>query len=1268
MPNSDTEHNKTIKFDIERSRRSRWFNKEERFWEKDLKRLLKLIHCHVDTIKALRESGDPAWLSSAPTLTLAIFGPSGSGKSSLLKTLVHEAQKESGRKDSFQKISSLDILRPTSFGKNDQLIYSVVAASLDAHRKKQGDNYDFDYLTPVLKAYRELSDHLRVIHDEEYDNDYEPHALAAQVVQRHTSGLRLMDHLDLFFNCLADDLGQSQDSVILVPVDDLDLTPSHLLPGLRQLENYLLHPRLVPVFCFTDRLAEEILADAFAKNISFADSERKMAGRLSVSEQLAVHFLSKCFPIRNRIRLGPNSAVLQGGNLKESYFSTQNEPVLLSLATASVLLFGVQDRNARHPVVAALRPATLRRQLQVLDALREVGVDGLINRQIANLVQVELPNKPREPKHSWAEIFDRAAWSLFNVHRDVLRENGMHLEDLYTYTPHALQRFLLENLFHLPDLSQAALWQRWRSFTDSRRSQVISLFAANAYRPWFNSEQASGEDHQQILSVPFESNVNSENDTNSENNTNMNMKIKAPLALLWFLDLAVNFYLPFGRSVYRQLTALDKRHKQKEPLSGAGWSFHSGPIHAAVAADDDHKPFPTGMMFLDPLSFAISLTTVPRIAACRVLDDEAPHGSEVWKVIKKAKQAFLGIPTNEILPCIEEVLSRKAETGMSSKNHLVPLQIKFGDHDRIFENALKKYRTVANWEIGVNEDSEHPHLGGLEISDSISNSLKKHHYEKAKVEAEKIEDLNTKEGVIQIIKGLNAAANAVHDDQLLLRIWTCYGYNRGRFWAAASIWRGLGLMGQLIESYRRWEIQYEKEKALFNKESSKAATGRKSNFPEKKKFITKKIAGILHTHSLRGLVPGKNLGEPANKGNLDLAFSSWNTRGQRQAIRRLAMRLESWLSNSNSLEISPLQRCGENFGDELSNLRWNACFIRRLHGASMVGALWQWLDAELLEYQGRQYGQPRHYRWNAGIAITSWLRVLQRYFERSHEIRWLIETCPLTGPFLSRTPNDPFLTKLRKKSYDEVLKVVQEDGANQPENTTPIRLGTRFRAITKCLQRLWDDGPDVDRELKEKIAPLIEAGITGKNRNEWEKNVSEKLIELLNLDPDAEDNSQYKKWKGYFEEECGKDFERIVGVASKVRKEVWTDPPKEDPEEDIDLKRYQESLLNSFKPRISTQNEMGSENPNQVGDEEFDLIDPQSASFEMASMIQQYWKVSAHASAASLFYQIPRVDLDDFLEDEPMPTGTKPGPSSPKSPGSCPEGQDSGSSALPESE
>ena len=1382
------------------SRRSRSFTGKERLWQDDLDRLLDMIQEHVQDLENHADEARGQDLVSAPNLSLALFGPAGSGKSSFLKTLVNEAGKKNNRDDRLQKVATLEILQPARFGEGDHLLYATIAAGLNASREKRGEDLDYEVLTPVLKAYRDLSGDLRVLREEPPFAELEPHALAAEVIQRHTSGLSLSKRIDRFLNKLADELNDDRGrngyrtSVVLLPVDDLDLAPRHLYSGLRELQAYLLHPRLVPVFCFTDRLAEEILTGEYAKIVAHADAGRKQTGRLHVSQQLAVQYLSKCFPIRNRLRLGPIPATLQSGNLQRSKNEDNKEPVLWTLISASTLLFGVPDRSARHPVRSALRPSTLRRQFHVIDAMQQVKVDSLVSEQVISLLKpgVGSWDEPHErvPAAGWGVLFDRAAWALMNVHRDVLREYGMHLEDLYSWTPHGLRRVLLENLLQQPGMAQAGLWQRWRSLADSRRSQIISLLAANAFRPWLDGERPSGEDLPQIVLARAREESghtaarwclctaaclrDKDKDKKIEGRcTKRNQKLAAPVALQWFLDLALGFYLPLGRSVYRYLRAGNPT--EKEPLSGAGWSFNTAPVLAAQAAHDDQKLFPAGMMFLDPFSYATALTTAPRIAACQVLDD-AVVSDDQWDFVKQVKIFFLSVHTKGMVKYAREKAKNsdtvKSSAGDADSNAEIAAQwerlerASTSIEPEKLEKAWRVFWSTAEWEAGrtLDPDKEmerrngslpkppdtdlYSHLeskkrettrkGTKKAAVDLESALLKHDYKRARTLLEQVEPGDHEQDFRKHISGLEVAANAVHDDQLLLRIWTCYGYNRGRFWAAVSLWRGLGLIGYLIEAHRRWREEYV-GRPHDHTANGPADAKRQELYDslEYKSWMIDKIVGELHTHSLRGLVPGKDLGEPTFKGTLELAFSGWNTRGQRDAVRRLGERLQSWLDHNWTLDLSPAQAGRVP--------RWSSCFVRRLHGGYFVGSLWQWLDAEFLEHQGKQYGQRRSYYWNAGVALTSWLRVLQRYFGGSQKIRWLLETCPIAGPFLSRSPSDPFLAKLREKPYRRMLWSVMQDRM-QAETTEDepwlMRKASRFRAITKQLQELWqtksgrerildlcgsptDEGRElrtafeaVLQNMREECDPrqqsvdawrtLMLSILQAESTIDWpsvlvleestwlqisdvvktgqaaidfeDSNGFQSLVEQLNKllaaesrktsglrtaidalrqisaqESDATGLSR-EAWNAvanqilrklsrgdtrYWERLFSPDscnLGRIVKVAEHIKNVVaapdgkYNDDTYRSYREDDRTfdDRYREDLLSSYRPRVRRRASREQEG----GNEDRDTIDSTSACFEIASLIQQHWKVTAHASAASLFYQIPRVRRFDFFDHE----------------------------------
>ncbi len=1155
--------------DISQSRRSRVFRREEQLWREDLERLRKMIKDHIDLLREChhtyqdrassgqRQSWENDDTDPRPTLSLAVFGPAGSGKSSFLKTLIREVKKDDGI-----KAGTLPVLQPARFLDGDHLLYAFLAAALEAHRQHQkqshGTQVDTDVLTPVQKAFQELSDDLRVIDQAPQDKEADPLGISIEKLQRHASGLRLRRKMRAFIDRLADDLAGeavTDHSIVLLPVDDLDMAPAHLLPALRSLQAYLIHPRLVPIFTFTDRMAEEILRRALQKNVS-TEAARKDNQRLPISEQLAVQFLAKCFPIRNRLRLGPAPATLQRADYR-SYRQlpphsdcpeASPEPVLTLLTTTSYLLFGHPDRSSRHRARAALHPSTLRRQFHVIDSMIQAGAEDLIDPYFKSLSGLpEMQNHPNPTTHAarkppttsryhvkpyWARYFDRGVWALLNVHRDVLREFNLLLEDLYSWTPRALRRVLLGALFAQTPQTQLGLFQSWRSLTDSRRTQVISLLAVNAFRPWVEGENPTGDDDKALLAVRKQEAAPKPAQTASSAVPFADQKpqskaedverfwsIPAPTGLLWFANLAVGFYLPQSLAWHRLLKS--RRPADELRLSGSGWSLHSAPVHAALTAHDDQNILPTGMMFLNPFSYAIALTTLPKIEACRIIDEQDDHDTR-----NKEKARIEALEKFKIF-----LLSTDTETLA-------------GKATNVAKNLM-------------------PDLD----ADTLNRLV----------------EATSKES-----KELEAVTETIHDDQLLLRIWSCYGFNHGRYWAAASLWRGLGLIGQLIEEYTAWRIDPHYNQVEDGHDE----------------WLSSRIAGILRTHSLRGLVPGTDLGNPAARSSLELAFAGWSSAGQQRAIWRLAERLRHWLCNMDRLRIYPFQDDAQE-SKGIKQRLWGRCLIRRLHGGYMIGSLWPSLDAEYMQHQGIETGeasQARKHYWTAGVALTSWIRVLLEYFKGCYSLRWTFESCPLVSPFLSQTAGDHLHQLLTKEKYSKFLEQLNHCRDSQTHSD-----------IAELARRIWDERTSITREKpREELENLLKSPhlaeiIAGKSKER--KQVLDHCEKFLRETLLAESANGVEKQT---------NMDLVRSTLDKLRRISGSSQDQ-----------LLDKLKASLRPRVEKPVVEGG-----IHKEDRDQLDMESVRYELASLVYRCWKLASHSSTASLFYQIPRVHRGDFIQEE----------------------------------
>ena len=388
--------------DLDRSRAPRAYRDAQNLWREDIQRIHRLIDRQVDSLaewqhrqERLRHSDRKKRFDDRPHLSVAIFGPSGSGKSSLIRTLADDVRREHGQilpEGLEKKVATLPVMDPTTWAPTDQFLYAFLASALEEERYEQ-ERKEHGYpqgLSPVQLAFQEVNEYLRVVDEPERSEEHDPLGLSLQKLERHTSGLRLREALGTLIEELAKEF---RAEVILLPVDDLDMAPDHLVGSLQSYQSFLNHPRLIPVFTFTDRMPEELIEVYYHNSMSGAASHERLGGtnRLSISEQMSVQFLARCFPVRNRIRLGPAPARVQRAlyssqaTVAGDNKTPEKAHVSELLIQSSFLLFGHPDGEDAHQIRAALRPSTLRRQFQVVDAMSDCRLWALRTPQFAKM-------------------------------------------------------------------------------------------------------------------------------------------------------------------------------------------------------------------------------------------------------------------------------------------------------------------------------------------------------------------------------------------------------------------------------------------------------------------------------------------------------------------------------------------------------------------------------------------------------------------------------------------------------------------------------------------------------------------------------------------------------------------------------------------------------------------------------------------------------------------------------------------------------------------
>lgn len=947
---------KVIRLDL--SRTARAFEEKESLWDNEIGRMLKLIGNHVKTLGVLQYKDIDK--EKKPLLSIGIFGSPGSGKTSLLQTFVNKARSDDPKDDpkkEFVQIESLPVIRPNNVAKDDHFLYAFLANALKEDRdmnESGSDKFrDPPVLSPLQQSFQEVSQYLQVINPAEESQEDDPLGKSLERLERHESGILLIEKMAAFIEELVKiKTGEKKSAVVLLPVDDVDMSLEILVSALDTYWRYLKHPQLVPVFTFTGRLAEELLRVHYESKLTLKgslDSSQELkesATSLKLTENMAIQYLGRLFPVRNRIRVG-----LAGGRVLRAKYtksispkydtgqkeSNKQEPkkVLDLLETVSRLLFGHSGSFAPK-IRAPLRMVTLRRQIQIVDAMQEAGINELIKK-------IKEENSTHEK--SWAELFDLGTWTLLNSHRDIMREINMYLDDLYSWTPKGLRLVLRESILSLDLKKRCKLLTKWRYRTEGRRTQMLSLLAANTFRPWMKGIEPTGDDLDEIYKS-----VNDTGETKSKNLVELEGKIgpisvkttvtemtpDSPItdtedkyllsfpvrkAVIWFLDLCIGFYLPL--IVACNFPDNSKENKKDDPkdekekdtsaksITGIGWDFTSGPLHAIREAVYNKDRFFSGMLFIKCKTM---IEVIKKIKGTKEFGEKIEEKGKYEEKLRNYKKIL-----------VEEILEQLKGKDSKDFKELIEKEIseilKKKEIKKEKKEFLEKFNKVIEKELEEKDlgkpTQEYLEKMGKEVLDKL------------------------KEGILLKIKECNNELKNMEcyskcHSNFLIYLFCYYGYDGEGSWAAVSFWRVLGLIGQLLElkPINQHDNKYSKEDRM------------------------KDIIAILDNH----LKANQVIGHPPKRGELEKEVLRADFKieiKQKQIYEAfseyLAIEIEEWLDKKedepHKIEKHKIEKLNEPLYPLRKSENWETCFIRRLHGENLLSDLWRNLDNVYFEIQ-----------------------------------------------------------------------------------------------------------------------------------------------------------------------------------------------------------------------------------------------------------------------------------------------------------------------------
>ncbi len=239
---SNTSKNEPVVLKLDRSRTERGFKEDESLWKIESDKMAGRLENHVKSLHDGIKEGDQEDL---PLLSIAIFGSPGSGKSSLLRTFTNQVREKeiAGLKGD---VYSLPVIKPNTVASDDHFLYAFLATALKEDREKKGgrlkDSYqDAPILSPLQQKFQGVSEYLQVINKADHSSEDDPLGRSLEWLERHESGLMLVEKMKEFINQLVNIMTDSKDSsILLMPVSGILLSPKKPAKGLPVMEKIIM--------------------------------------------------------------------------------------------------------------------------------------------------------------------------------------------------------------------------------------------------------------------------------------------------------------------------------------------------------------------------------------------------------------------------------------------------------------------------------------------------------------------------------------------------------------------------------------------------------------------------------------------------------------------------------------------------------------------------------------------------------------------------------------------------------------------------------------------------------------------------------------------------------------------------------------------------------------------------------------------------------------------------------------------------------------------
>lgn len=254
---------------------------------------------------------------------ISILGARGTGKTSILKSLINKLEEENKEDVILGKNIVLPMIVPENMSTSSNLmsmilgLFKGIVDELEAKEESRSKECWFSKESNISKRYRELvrkfcflQPDFKSVSIKQYTTENDYVEKSSQIFQ---ADIEFMSYFNDFIDMLIETKEEKNERLIFVFIDDMDLSTQRCVDAVRTLLAYISHPRIVTVLAGDLETFEEALtldfirqeqmvnADIFKTNFVVANGEKDEY--LERKKALTYEYLKKVMPVIYRHNL-----------------------------------------------------------------------------------------------------------------------------------------------------------------------------------------------------------------------------------------------------------------------------------------------------------------------------------------------------------------------------------------------------------------------------------------------------------------------------------------------------------------------------------------------------------------------------------------------------------------------------------------------------------------------------------------------------------------------------------------------------------------------------------------------------------------------------------------------------------------------------------------------------------------------------------------------------------------------------------------------------